>query len=171
MINIKKPTVLGDKTTTPTYSEDTFYHFFYIIQVSDSNYQLRASDNHYCFSASDDLTKVLKTLTRLITTYKTVARLKRKMNSLEDHGVVSEIMQKYCSQQCGDSVILTTTKDRTIKEALDFNKENSPLRKIQRSIPKVSSLPAEKIKATKEKEVSSAKVNIKFGRFKKTALN
>lgn len=99
---------------------------FYIVRTDKDWYRLHLTDTHYCLGATTTPEPLLKTVKRLIVTYRTKKRLMTAISGLEDKGVVSDKMrEKYTEEyelyeDCEDLLA------DAIKEALEEVKMTNP---------------------------------------------
>lgn len=113
---------------------------FYIVKVRDNWYRLHIKDTHYCIGAGEELTPLLRTVSRLIKKYRTKSRILSALSRLEDKGQVNEHMREVYRQ---DYELLSEDCDGILTEvvakALDEVKDDTPFKRTQKRLNKVRS--------------------------------
>ncbi len=104
-------------------------------------YMLLTKDTHFCLASGDTLEKVLKSLKKFVTRYRTKDRLFNAINSMECKGHVPpkvlEVRRGYFTEHGEDySTVVEDTVLEAIRQAREYDQENSPLAKTKLRLKK-----------------------------------
>lgn len=127
---------------------NNFSDIFYVQHIPaqgtmEDRYLLLTQSEHFCFAASDDISKVTGCAGRYVQKYRT----KNRLLDMIDHTITSSGMTSPSvkeSRQEWFDLHADDYKDvlnAAIEEAIQYNKENSPLRRTMKRLKKVKHVP------------------------------